>query len=391
MSESSSQDRTERATPKRERDAREQGQVARSRELTTAVLVAGGAALLIGLGGQMVVDAASLLRQAMVFDATDLQGASSLPQRFFVLLRAGLLVAAPILALGFLGALLAPLLLGGWNFSTQAMAPKFSRLDPIAGLGRIFSSRALVDLALGVLKILILGGIGAAVLWIHHTRLPGLSLADPRNGIAATSGIVFGLLGWMALGLAVIAALDVPWQVFRHGRDLRMTKQQVREEYKQAEGRPEVKGKIRQAQQAIASGRMMEAIAGADVVVTNPTHYAVALKYTAGSMRAPKVVAKGVDHVAAAIRERAREHRVPIVSAPPLARALYRVVELDQEIPATLFQAVAQVLSYIYRLRRWTGGGAAPTLPELGEIPGGEPDARRGAADGARPDRQTGG
>lgn len=395
MSQTSAQDKTEKATPKRERDARRDGQVARSRELTTAVLVAGGAVVLLSLGGQMTAEAVQLLRDSFEFDAADLARAQDMPRTFAQLLQAGLLVAAPILALGFIGALVAPLLLGGWNFSAKSMAPKFSRLDPIAGLGRIFSARALVDLGLGLLKILVLGGIGAAVLWSHRGELPSLAAMDVRNSIRGSGAVIFGLLGWLSLGLAVIAALDVPWQLFRHHKELRMTRQEVRDEFKQAEGRPEVKAKIRQAQQAIAQRRMMEAIPSADVVITNPTHYAVALKYAAGRMRAPRVVAKGAGLIATVIRERAREHQVPIVSAPPLARALYRSVELDQEIPAVLFQAVAQVLSYVFQLRRWTGGASAPPRPpEVGEVPGGEPDpdadaddADDGADPGAGPAR----
>ncbi|WP_420467979.1 flagellar biosynthesis protein FlhB [Panacagrimonas sp.] len=374
MSHQSSQDKTERATPKREREAREQGQLARSRELTTAVLIAGGAAVLWGYGADMVAQAETLLRDSFEFRARDLATAQDMPRAFLELLRAGLLVVAPILLLGFLGALVAPLLLGGWNFSAKAMAPKFSRLDPVAGLGRIFSSRALVDLGLGLFKVVVLGGIGAAVLWSSRSELPVMAAMEVRSGIADSGAIVFGLLGWLALGLAVIAALDVPWQLFRHGKDMRMTKQEVREEYKQAEGRPEVKAKIRQAQQALAQRRMMDAVPGADVIVTNPTHYAVALKYSAGRMRAPKLVAKGADVIASNIRELAREHRIPVVSAPPLARALYRSVELDQEIPAALFQAVAQVLSYVFQLRRWTGATPPPAPPQVGDVPGGEPD-----------------
>lgn len=374
MSQQSSQDKTERATPKREREAREQGQLARSRELTTAVLIAGGAAVLWGYGADMVAQAETLLRDSFEFRARDLATAQDMPRAFLELLRAGLLVVAPILLLGFLGALVAPLLLGGWNFSAKAMAPKFSRLDPVAGLGRIFSSRALVDLGLGLFKVVVLGGIGAAVLWSSRSELPVMAAMEVRSGIADSGAIVFGLLGWLALGLAVIAALDVPWQLFRHGKDMRMTKQEVRDEYKQAEGRPEVKARIRQMQQAMAQRRMMEAVPGADVIVTNPTHYAVALKYSAGRMRAPRLVAKGADVIAANIRELAREHRIPVVSAPPLARALYRSVELDQEIPAALFQAVAQVLSYVFQLRRWTGATPPPAPPQVGDVPGGEPD-----------------
>jgi len=194
------------------------------------------------------------------------------------------------------------------------------------------------------------------------------------TAMATAGSSIMSLLGWLALGLGVIAALDVPWQWFRHGKELRMTRQEVRDEYKQSEGRPEVKAKIRQAQQAMSRRRMMDAVPTADVIVTNPTHYAVALRYSSDRMRAPKVVAKGADVIAAAIRDLAREHRVPIVSAPPLARALYRSVAIDQEIPAALFQAVAQVLSYVYQLRRWRAGTPAPVVPEVGDLPGGEID-----------------
>lgn len=374
MSEESSQDRTERATPKRERDARRQGQVARSRELTTAALIAGGAAILIGQGAHMAAEAAQLLRDALTITPEDLATPAGMAAAFGSLFAAGLRVVAPILALGFLAALLGPLLLGGWNFSAQAMLPQFSRLNPISGLGRIFSVRAWMDLLIGLLKVAVLGGIGAIVLWTRRHELAGLSGMEAAGAMSHAGANVLSLLGWLALGLAVIAAIDVPWQWWRHHRDLRMTKQQVREEYKQSEGRPEVKARIRQVQQALARRRMMSAVPTADVIVTNPTHYAVALRYSPDRMRAPRVVAKGADLVASAIRELATEHRVPIVSAPPLARALYRSVALEQEIPAALFQAVAQVLSYVHQLRRWRGGTPPPVVPEVGDVPGGEVD-----------------
>lgn len=368
------QDKTERATPKRERDAREKGQVVRSRELTTAVLIAGGAAVLIGQGGDMVAAAMGLMRNALSIDPAVLAGTADMPGRLGALLKAGLMVVLPLLALGFLGALFGPLLLGGWNFSVQAMLPQLSRVNPFAGLSRVFSSQALVDLGLGLFKVIVLGGIGATVLWSARPELMKLASMDAARGMAGAGHTVLRVFGWISLGLALIAALDVPWQIFRHRKQLRMTKQDIRDEYKQAEGRPEVKAKIRQAQQAIARRRMMQQVSTADVIVVNPAHYAVALKYSAGKMRAPRVVAKGAELIAARIRELAREHRVPIVSAPPLARALYRSVELEQEIPAALFQAVAQVLTYVYQLRNWRGGTPPPATPDIPEVPGGEPD-----------------
>lgn len=374
MSESSSQDKTERATPKREREAREKGQLARSRELTTAVLIAGGAAVLAGQGADMVREAAQLMRNAFDIQAAEIATTADMPRVLGHLLRAGLMVVAPILLLGFFAAIAGPLLLGGWNFSSQALMPQFSRLNPVTGLGRIFSGRAVMDLALGLVKVFVLGGITATVLWSQRAEFPRLAQMDVVSTIATLGGMVMSLLIWLSLGLAIIAALDVPWQVFRHRKEMRMTKQEVREEYKQSEGKPEVKGRIRQLQQEMARGRMMDAVPTADVIITNPTHYAVALKYAAGTMRAPRVVAKGADVIAAKIRELGSEHRVPIVSAPPLARALYRSVDLDQEIPGALFQAVAQVLTYVYQLRNWRGGTPPPKLPEVGDVPGGEID-----------------
>lgn len=374
MSESTSQEKTEQATPKKLRDAREEGQVARSRELTTAVLIAGGALVLGFQGGAMVENGVALLRDALSFDVRDVTDARDLAGRLGYFLRNGLLVAAPILALGFFGALFAPLLLGGWNLSGKAMAPKLSKLDPIKGLGRIFSGKALVDLGLGILKVLILGGIGVTVVWLQRSEIPMLARMDAAAATAELGFIVVGVLGWLSIGLAAIAALDVPWQIYKHAKELKMTKQQVKEEFKQTEGKPEVKARVRQLQQQMAQGRMMEAVPDADVVITNPTHYAVALKYSADSMRAPRVVAKGAGAVAAAIRELASRSKVPLVSAPPLARALFRSARIEQEIPAQLFQAVAQILTYVYQLRSWRTGMPYPDKPVPGDVPGGEPD-----------------
>ncbi|MGQ0529115.1 MAG: EscU/YscU/HrcU family type III secretion system export apparatus switch protein, partial [Panacagrimonas sp.] len=220
MSESSSQDKTERATPKREREAREKGQLARSRELTTAVLIAGGAAVLAGQGADMVREAAQLMRNAFDIQAADIATTADMPRALGDLLRAGLMVVAPILLLGFLGAIAGPLLLGGWNFSAQALMPQFSRLNPVTGLGRIFSGRALMDLALGLVKVGGLGGITAAVLYTQRAEFPRLAQMDVISSISTLGGIVMSLLIWLSLGLAIIAALDVPWQVFRHRKDM---------------------------------------------------------------------------------------------------------------------------------------------------------------------------
>lgn len=370
----STQDRTERATPKRLREAREKGQLPRSRELTTALLVGTAVAVLMMAGAGIAAGAVQLMRHAFDFGVADLQSAADLPFRALRALREGLWLVAPVLLLGLAVALVAPLLLGGWNFSPSVLLPDFARTDPLAGLGRMFSGRTLVELLNGLLKVGVLGVIAVLTLWNSRQELLGLSSLSVGEGLSRVAASALYLVLMLSLGLLAIAALDVPYQLWKNRRELRMSKQEIREEFKQSEGRPEVKSRIRQAQQALSRRRMMQEVPKADVVVTNPTHYAVALRYSAGKMRAPRVVAKGADLIAQHIRELAREHRVPIVSAPPLARALYRSAELEQEIPTALYQAVAQVLTYVYQLRNWRGGSKPPALPEVGEVPGGEAD-----------------
>jgi flagellar biosynthesis protein FlhB len=371
MAESSSQQRTERPTAKRIRDARRRGQVPRSRELPAAAVVL-GAALALFLS-DIPQQSAGLMRAALQFDAAALANPETMARRFAELLGLVLLMLVPLLAATFVAALCAPLILGGWNFSVQAMAPKLERIDPIAGFGRMFSVNSLVELAKSLLKFILLALIAWACWLAERNGLMALGLADVGSGIAAGLSMTLRAFAWLSAGLLLIAALDAPFQLWEYHKNLRMTRQEVREELKESEGRPEVKAKIRRVQQEMARRRMMDQVPKADVVVTNPTHYAVALRYTAGKMRAPRVVAKGADVLALAIRELARQHRVPLVEAPPLARALYRSTELDAEIPVNLYAAVAQVLSYIYRLRAWKGGEPQPPQPEIGDVPGGEP------------------
>jgi flagellar biosynthetic protein FlhB len=370
----SSQDRTEQATPKRKRESRKRGEVPRSRELGAAAVVGAGAITALSAGPAIGAGAVQLMHDLLQFDAAALADPQRLPA---VLGRAwlqGMLLCAPLLAACAAAALLAPILLGGWNFSPQALRPDFSRLNPLSGLGRILSSHGLVELLKSLVKVCWIGGVGALYLWHERNLLAGLSAQDPRRAIADGTAAVLGSDGWMALALLTVAGFDVPFQLWSHAKRLRMSKQEVRDEYKQSEGRPEVKGKLRRLQMEMAKRRMMEKVPTADVVVTNPSHYAVALQYSSGEMRAPRVVAKGSDELAAVIRELAREHRIPVVAAPPLARALYRSVELEQEIPANLYAAVARVLSYVYQLRAWRGGTRPPQEPVIEAVPGGEPD-----------------
>lgn len=369
----SAQEKTERATPKRLREARKRGEVARSTELmSTAVLAAGLLALWI-FGDRIAADAMALMRSSLAFDPAVLDQPAQLPAQFGAALARALASVLPLLLAVLAAVLLAPALIGGWVFAPEAVKLDFSRLNPVQGLGRIFSAHSLIELGKALLKFALLGGIAGGFLWASHAETLRLGLADLHAGLGHGVGLLLACVGWLLGGMLLIAGIDAPYQRLRHNKRLRMTRQEVRDEYKESEGRPEVKARLRQRQQQLATGRMMEAVAGADVVVTNPTHYAVALQYQAGAMRAPKVVAKGAGEIAAAIRERAAAHGVPLLSAPPLARALYRSTPLDQEIPATLYEAVAQVLGYIYRLRDWREG-ERPAPPEFDAVPGGEPD-----------------
>lgn len=371
MAESSSQQRTEQATPKRRRDARRRGQVPRSRELSAAAVVLSSAlALFVADTPGAVVQ---LMRGALSFDAQLLAQPDQLPARFGQILELALRIFAALFAAGFAAALLSPLLLGGWNFSSQALMPQLDRLNPVTGVGRMFSLNSLLELGKSLLKFLLLTAIAWACWITYRSEVLGLGAEPINSGIAHGGALVLSAFAWLAGGLLLIAAVDVPYQLWQYNKNLRMTRQEVREEMKESEGRPEVKAKIRRVQQEMARRRMMDQVPKADVVITNPTHYAVALVYTAGKMRAPRVVAKGADVLALAIRELAKQHSVPLVEAPPLARALYRSTELEAEIPAQLYAAVAQVLTYIYQLRSWRQG-PQPQPPEIGEVPGGETD-----------------
>lgn len=374
MSESS-QEKTERASPKRLREARERGEVPRSRELAAAIIVAGCVITMMGVAGHLAAATGDWMRHALSFDAEALRDPLHMMDRFGLLIREGFLLVLPLLVAALIAALVGPLLLGGWNLSVQSLKPDFSRVSPLKGLGRMFSSQSLVELVKALMKSFLLGGIAVLYIRAESDALMALGREGLQPALAHSLSLAMNCLLWMVGGLLAIALVDAPWQLWSYAKKLRMSRQELREEHKQAEGSPEVKGRIRRMQQEIANRRMMEKLPTADVVIVNPTHYSVALKYEAGTMRAPRVIAKGLDLMALAIREKARDHKIPIVTAPPLARALYRSAELEQEIPAALYAAVAQVLTYVYQLRAHVAGRMPPpTLPDVGEVPGGEAD-----------------
>ena len=353
MAEESGQEKTEDPTPKRLREAREKGDIPRSKELnaTALLLAAAGAMLLFGTGaGQRIA--------AMMASNFELSREELFDSRLMLINFGASVVESIWAVLGFmvmvaLAALIGPMALGGLNFSAQAIQPKMSRLNPLAGIKRMFSVKALVELAKAFAKFALVTGFAITVLMLLMPELFALGGQDVRVAISHAVELV----GWAFLvissSLIIISLIDVPFQLHDYSEKLKMTLQEVKDEMKNTEGKPEVKGRIRQMQREIAQRQMMTDVPSADVVITNPTHYSIALKYMSGERDAPVVVAKGADFVALKIREIAKEHDVPILSTPPLARALYHSTEIDQEVPAALYKAVAQVLAYVFQLKRY--------------------------------------
>jgi flagellar biosynthesis protein FlhB len=356
-------DRTEQPTPRRLEEARKKGQVPRSPELSAAavVLMAGAGLHFLGryMGGQLtgIMRAGlSLSREQSLDETLAMAG-------FSASMSHALLACLPLLGLTALAALAAPMAIGGWNLSPGVLAPDFTRLNPASGFGRMFSTRSAVDLGKAFAKFLVVAVIATLVIKHKSLELMGLGSEPIGSGLAHAATLTGNALLLLAAGLGLIAAIDVPWQLYQHTKNLKMTRDEVRQELRESDGSPEMKGRIRKAQQDAARRKMMHEVPKADVVVTNPTHFAVALRYDDKRMRAPIVVAKGQDLIAARIRDIATEHSVPIFEAPPLARVLYRNVDLGGEVPTSLYQSVAQVLTYIYQLKTAKRHGMAPPSP----------------------------
>lgn len=354
------QEKTESATPKRLEEARRKGQIPRSRELSAAAVTMSAAAALYMMGGQIAGKMYEFMERSLTLSREQSLDSSQMIPMLTSAALDGLKICAPVLGVICLAAILAPLALGGWSFSTEALMPQFNRLNPLSGVKRIFSSRAVVELVKALAKFGVVGLIAVIVLWNDVTTLLNLGHEPLNHAIAHTISLAGKALIAITAGLLIIAGIDVPYQLYTHAKQLKMSRQEIREEHKESEGSPEVKGRIRQLQQQFARGRMMQDVPKADVIVTNPTHFAVALRYDEKRMRAPIVVAKGVDLVAARIREIATEHNVPIFEAPPLARVLYRNVDIGGEIPSAVYQAVAQVLTYVFQLRVAKRSGFQP-------------------------------
>ncbi len=363
MAEDSDQEKTEEPTGKRLEDARKKGQIARSRELNTfAMLIISSALILmqgetIGKGLLKIMRTEFQLSREAIFDPI------SIPQHFKQEMLDSLLLIAPFFAIMVCVAIIAPLSLGGWIFNWDAVAPKFEKMDPIKGIPRLFSLHGLVEMLKALLKILLVFAVAVALYKSYFAELLGLGVEPLEQSIGHALNIIGMSLLLLSASLILIAMIDVPYQLWDHSKKLKMTLQEIKDEHKESEGSPEIKGRQRRMQMEMAQRRMMDQVPKADVIVTNPSHYAVALLYDQNSPSAPKLVAKGVDLIAAQIRNLAIGADVPLVASPPLARALYYSTELEHEIPQGLYMAVAQILAYVYQLKAAQKHDWRPPLP----------------------------
>jgi len=370
MSEESDLEKTEPASERRLEKAREEGDVARSRELTTLVMLGtaiGGLWFTAeSLGGTL----SAAMRRGLQFERGMAFEPSQMLATTGLMALQTLIAMAPLFAMMVVAAVVAPMMLGGWLLSGKAVAPNFGKLNPLSGVARMFSTQTLAELVKALAKSLLIGGVAYLVIMDDLQAVMALLGQPESTALPHTIMLVARSCALIAAALVLVALVDVPWQLWSYFKKLRMSREDVRQEHKESEGDPHIKAQIRRQQQAMAKRRMMAEVPKADIVVTNPTHFAVALKYIDGDMRAPRVIAKGTDLIAQRIREIAVANKVAILEAPPLTRALYKHTRLGDEIPSGLYTAVAEVLAWVYQLKRWkTEGGEAPRTPTDVAVP----------------------
>ena len=352
--EQTGQERSEQPTAKRLSEARKKGQVARSRELNTLLVMLVSALTLWLFSASAMTGFIAIVSEALSPNGDVLREPELIPVHLMQVMMSALVLIAPFLAITVVAALAGPALMGGMLFSAEAIAFKAEKLDPIKGLGRVFSTKGLIELVKALLKFFLVLGVAVLIYKFLERDVMSLITLDVREGIARSGSMIMVALVLLSATLVLIAAIDVPFQLWSHNKQMRMTKQEIKDESKETDGRPEVKSRIRQLQYEASQRRMLQDVPDADVVITNPTHYSVALKYDKDGSGAPRVVAKGQDLIAFKIRSIAMEHDVAIYEEPPLARALHGTTEIGDEIPGPLFLAVARVLAYVYHLRQST-------------------------------------
>lgn len=364
MAEESDLEKTEPASPERLEKARSEGQVARSRELVTFVMLTTALSGLWLMGEMVGRQFGSTMRSGLQFERSAAFDATRMMVYAENAVTTSVTALMPLLVMMLLAALLAPMMLGGWLLSTKSLTPNFSKLNPIAGIGRMFSTETLAELVKTIVKSILVGGVAWWVISNNVSAIMALMGEPVTTALPHTLRLVARTCALIVGALLLVVAVDVPYQLWSHAHKLRMSREDLKQEQKESDGDPHIKAQIRRQQQQMARRRMMAEVPKADIIVTNPTHFAVALQYRDKEMRAPRVIAKGADLVATRIREIAREHKIPTLEAPPLARALYRHTELGQEIPTALYAAVAEVLAWAYQLRNpGRDGAGAPRVP----------------------------
>ncbi len=369
MAEESDEDKTESPTAHRLEKAREEGQIPRSRELTSVLMLLAGL-MTLWLGGSLMARRlAAMVASGLRFDHSMVNDSKLIIGHISGLIGQAVMALLPLMAGLVMVAIAAPMLLGGLVISGKSIKVDFKKLNPLPGFARMFAAQAWTELFKGILKAVLVGSVGGWYIWSHWPEMLRLISQSPSNALMHGLEMIAACCALVVLGLIPMVGYDVFWQLYSYYKKLRMSRQEIRDEFIQQEGDPHVKGRIRQAMRAAARRRMMADVPKADVIVTNPTHYSVALQYNE-KMSAPKVVAKGAGDVALKIRELAAEHRIPLLEAPPLARALYRHTEIGQQIPGALYAAVAEVLAWVWQLRRWKReGGLIPNKPKNLPVP----------------------
>ncbi|MDC0507476.1 flagellar biosynthesis protein FlhB [Luminiphilus sp.] len=360
------QDKSEQPTSKRQAESRKKGQVARSKELGTLMVVS-GALMFIWLTSEALMSSLfAFMNNALAPSGELLSNPDLISSHLVDSIVSGLLIVMPLLLVTVVLALVGPALMGGVVFSFEALAFKAEKLDPVKGLGKMFSTKSLIELVKALLKFLLIVGIATYLFFLTQKQILTLGRLEVVEGILKSGSYIIWLAFLTSLSLAIIAAIDVPYQVWSHNKELKMTMQEVKDESKETDGRPEVKSRIRQLQREASQRRMLEDVPTADVVITNPTHYSIALKYDPSGVSAPLVVAKGADLIALKIRTIASENNVLIYEEPPLARAIFGSTEIGDEIPAPLFLAVAKVLAYVFHLKK---AGPTDYVPRPDAVP----------------------
>ncbi|MGI2156675.1 flagellar biosynthesis protein FlhB [Shewanella baltica] len=363
MAEESSGERSEEPTGRRLEQAREKGQIARSKELGTAAVLISAACGFYMLGPSLATSLTRVFETVLTMDRAQIFDTEEMFNVWGVVASEIAWPMAKIMLLIVVVAFIGNVSLGGMNFSTQAMMPKASKMSPAAGFKRMFGVQSLVELTKGIAKFSVVAFSAYLLLSFYFNDIMLLSSDHLPGNVYHALDLLVWMFILLCSSILLIVVIDVPFQIWNHNKQLKMTKQEVKDEYKDTEGKPEVKSRVRQMQHELAQRRMMAEVPNADVIVVNPEHFAVAIKYDVQRSAAPFVIAKGVDDVAFKIREIAREHNIAIVSAPPLARAIYHTTKLDQQIPEGLFTAVAQILAYVFQLRQYQKGRGRKPIP----------------------------